>query len=255
MSERGGQIDAVQNGRMRIEKERNRLINNDGSTDVLLIGDRGDGTIVVDLAREGFDVKTADINDLVFSSRFNLYKIIHHGRITAPTPRNATVTLSGNNIAYIFNIRQRLDLGATGKRLEGDLLINVCWDRNKVPIKSAGLFYYDGTNRVEHRWSSGYSFNTDELFVRYELRLISGSLSLNPATSGRVPFTNDIYYQVANMTQANQGGMGGVGPGDGKFYYLDEIVYNPDGTVMTPLTSTTGEFMNGDWAYFPAPLR
>lgn len=255
MSERGGQIDAVQNGRFRIEKDRNRLIVNDGATDVLLVGQGADGQIAVDLANEGFDVKTADVNDLIFSSRHNLYKIIHYGRISSPTPRNATLTLSGNNIGYQFGILMGLDLsGSVAQRLVGDLLINICWDTNKVPIRGYGIFYYDGTNRVDYKWSSGYSFNTENLYVTYELRLISGSYSFNPTAVGRFPFTRDIYYQVSNMTQANQGGMGGTGPGDGKYYYRDIIAYAPDGSISTPLSSSTIEFVNGDWAYFPGAI-
>lgn len=252
MSEKGGQIDSVQNGRFRIEKDRNRLISNDGTTDVLLIGDRGDGTIVVDLAREGFDVKTAEVNDLVFSSRFNLFKIIHLGDITTPTPRNSTVTLSGSNIGYVFEILIDIFDGLNPtKRLDGDLLINICWDINKVPINGSGVFYDDGTNKVNYKWSAKYLLNTQYIKVKYELRLMAGSYSFNPSTSTRVPFKNDIYYQIANMTQDVQIGTGGVGAGDGKFYFLDKIYYLSNGTIQTSLSSTTVEFTDGNWAYFP----
>lgn len=95
MSERGGQIDAVQNGRLRIEKERNRMIVNDGSTDILLAGLRLDGLIAVEVAQEGFDVKTATDDQLVFSSRFNLFKIVDRGEIpiTMPAVANGTAEI------------------------------------------------------------------------------------------------------------------------------------------------------------------
>ncbi|WP_439946516.1 hypothetical protein [Streptomyces sp. BBFR109] len=251
----GGQkLTSTANGRLRIEEGNNRLISNDGTTDVLLIGDKGDGTITVDLALPGVDVKDADINDLVFSSRFNLYKIIHLGGVSAPTPRNATVTLSGNNIGYVFEILIDLFDNDATQKLTGDLLMNICWDRLKVPIRGSGVFYDDGTNKVNYKWSCGNKFNTQYIFVKYELRLMAGSYSFNPFTSTRVPFRNDLYYQVANMTQDLQSGGGVTGPGDGKFYFKDVIAYYPDGSVKTALASTTEEFINGDWAYFPAAV-
>jgi hypothetical protein len=250
---KGQKTTSTANGRLRIEEGNNRLISNDGNTDILLIGDRQDGQgIVVDLARPGVDVKTADIEDLVFSSRFNLYKIIHLGRITSPTPRNATVTLSGSNIGYVFEFFIDLFNNDATQQLTGDLLINLCWDRTKQPIRGSGVFYDDGTNKVNYRWSCGNSRNSPYLFVRYELRLMAGSYSFNPATSTRFPFTNDVYYQVANMTQDYVAGIGSTGAGDGKFYYLDRIYFRPDGTVKTALASSTVEFINGDWAYFPS---
>jgi hypothetical protein len=250
---KGQKAISSSNGRLRIEEGNNRLISNDGNSDILLIGDRGDGAgIVVDLARPGVDVKTATVNDLVFSSRFNLYKIIHLGRVIAPTPRNATVTLSGNNIGYVFEFFIDLFAGDTSQQLYGELLINFCWDTTKRPFSGSGVFYDDGTNKVNYQWSCGNKSNTPYLFVRYELRLMAGTFSFNPFTSTRFPFRTDVYYQVANMTQGFVFGMGGGGVGDGKFYFLDRIYYNPDGSVKTALASSTVEFVNGDWAYFPA---
>jgi hypothetical protein len=252
----GSTSTSVLNGQLRLEEGNNRLIVSDSETDILLIGQRPDGQIVVDLANVGFDVKTADINDLVFSSRFNLYKIIHYGFITSPTPRNATVTLSGNNIGYVFDVYVDVFNGTGDTQLlEGDLLMNICWDFKKTPITGSGLFYDDGTNKVQYKWSTGNVFNSPYIHVRYELRLLAGSYAFNPATSGRVPFARSFYYQVANMTNALQSGMGGTGTGDGKFYYLDQISYYPDGTVKTALASSTLEFINGNYAYFPSAIE
>lgn len=102
MSEKGGQIDAVQDGRLRTEKERNRLIVNDGTTDILLAGLRLDGTIAVELARAGIDVKVASDDELIFSSRFNLFKIIDSDTVelTLPDIANGSTQMDSVSIPH-----------------------------------------------------------------------------------------------------------------------------------------------------------
>lgn len=54
---------------------------NDTGQDILLIGEREDGSIGIDLAQPGIDVKTASDEDLIWSSKFNSFKIVASGRM------------------------------------------------------------------------------------------------------------------------------------------------------------------------------
>ena len=77
-------MSSVQNGKMRIEEGNNRLISNDGNTDILLIGQREDGSLGVDLAQEGSDVKTAPDEELIWSSKFQSFKIVKIDEMYVP---------------------------------------------------------------------------------------------------------------------------------------------------------------------------
>lgn len=82
MSEKGGQVDSVQSGRFRIEKNRNRVLVSDGSTNLLLLGERLDGTIGYDLAPVGVEVLTAPLSQLVASDRFKTFTIAESNTVT-----------------------------------------------------------------------------------------------------------------------------------------------------------------------------
>lgn len=83
ISETGKPMSSVQNGKIRTEDGNNRIISSDDSgTDILLIGQRNDGTLGVDLSQPGVDVKSAADEQLIWSSKFNTFKIVDSGEFS-----------------------------------------------------------------------------------------------------------------------------------------------------------------------------
>lgn len=100
----GGVINSVLNGRLRIEHASNRLIVQDANgVDKLLAGVDEDGQVRVKLAQNNIDVKTATANQLIFSSDFNLFKIINKVPLTISVnfPAHGGVGNSGFDSAAV----------------------------------------------------------------------------------------------------------------------------------------------------------
>jgi hypothetical protein len=76
MQEKGKNIDSVLDGKLRIEWGKNRIIFvNSNNVPRLLIGPRLDGELAAELSQEDVDVFTATDDELIWSSRFNSFKI------------------------------------------------------------------------------------------------------------------------------------------------------------------------------------
>lgn len=77
MSETGGRMDNVLNGRLRMDHANNRLlVTDENNVNKLLAGMDADGNVKIKLAQDGIDVLTAADSDLIFSSDFNSFKIV-----------------------------------------------------------------------------------------------------------------------------------------------------------------------------------
>lgn len=120
ISETGKPMSSVQNGKIRTEDGNNRIISSDDSgTDILLIGQRNDGTLGVDLSQPGVDVKSAADEQLIWSSKFNTFKIVDSGEfsinvaaINSPGGAEQGYTQISHDLGYIpaILIYQRNDI-------------------------------------------------------------------------------------------------------------------------------------------------
>lgn len=94
MSDSGGRVDSVLNGRLQIDHANNRLlVVDENNVPKLLAGVDGDGAIKVKLAQDGVDVLGATDEQLVWSSDFNSFKIVDTFTDTNPA---LTHTASGS---------------------------------------------------------------------------------------------------------------------------------------------------------------
>lgn len=107
MGDSGGNLKSVLSGRLVIDDARNRILvlDTDG-TPKLLAGVDEDGGVRVKLAQTGIDVKVATDNELIFSSDFNLFKVVQSDTdsLTIPNPlvAGSTQTLTiAHNLGYI----------------------------------------------------------------------------------------------------------------------------------------------------------
>lgn len=100
MGSTGGEINSVNSGRVRIDNDKNRLIVNNGSTDILLAGEDNSGNIVFKVAQSGYDVKTATNQQLSFSSAFNSFKIVQSG--------TTSISKSANNSGLSVTVNHNL---------------------------------------------------------------------------------------------------------------------------------------------------
>lgn len=78
------------------------LVVSDGKNDILFAGREADGSIVVKVAKTGFDAKTASGNNLIFNSGQDIFKIVQKGSttITVPTPSGVGASIIGDLIPH-----------------------------------------------------------------------------------------------------------------------------------------------------------
>lgn len=110
VTESGEKKVEAKDGTIRLDENKNRLLSHDGSTNLLFIGQRSDGSIGWDLAPPGVEVTTASPDDLTASDRFNLFKIIDSDVVTLDSPSsigtstyvNVTHTVGHNPMVWAF---------------------------------------------------------------------------------------------------------------------------------------------------------
>lgn len=74
----GQKLTKTNQGKLSIEDINGRLLVTDANNRVILLAGYDDGgSIVVKLAQNGFDARTATDDQIVFSSEFDLFKIVH----------------------------------------------------------------------------------------------------------------------------------------------------------------------------------
>lgn len=245
-------VDGISGG-LRFEQDNNRIIGRDeNNLPNLIISSVPGQSALIEVAQDGYDVTTATDDQKVMSSKFNMYKIIASGDITV-APRNANITLTTTNIGYKLSVIVK-DVVTDTNNMIGDLFIRVNGKTyfniigEQMDIKGSGSFYDDGTNKVIYSYD--YRIFHSDLIIEFRVRLLAGSLTFNPTAV----FSGDLHWEICNHTiQATTGG-GAVLPGDGKYYFSDYIVYNPDGTIKTPILSNLIEFKGGESNHFPKPM-
>lgn len=241
---RGKESVSAIGGGLSFEKDKNRIIGRDeDGVPSLVISSEPSEKSIVKVARQGANVLTAEPDDLVMSSDFNMYKIISTGSAEI-LPRDANLTLSGNNIAYMFIVLLETNI-PEAKALDGDLRIKVV-DAIFSDIQRSGVFYDDGTNKAV--FADNYQMIGDGRYVclTFAVRLIAGSVTFNPKTY----YNKQIHWDVLNHTNKDVGGFGSIGTPSGKYCYVDQRIYGTDGS-QGALVSNTQEFIDGEWQYFP----
>jgi hypothetical protein len=244
-------VDGIDGG-LRFEKDNNRIIGRDeNNIPNLIISSVPGQNALIEVAQAGYDVTTATDDQKVMSSNFNMYKIITSGDLTV-APRNANITLTTTNIGYQLSIIIK-NVVPNNDSLAGDLFIRVSGKTyfsiigEQMDIKGSGNFYDNGTNKAIYSYD--YRIFHSDLIIEFKVRLLAGSLTFNPTSV----FAGDLHWEICNHTIQSIPGGGVVLPGDGKYYFSDYIVYNPDGTIATPISSQLIEFTGGESNHFPKP--
>lgn len=238
-------------GRISLEEDNNRLIMYDeNKIPSAIFGQVLDGSTQVEVAQPGYNILTCTDDQKILSSKFNMYKVISSGTLTLE-PRDEDITLATTTIGYQYRIKIK-DVVPTGKDIIGSLLVRVLgkWESlspSQMDIKGSGNFYDNGTNKAIFDYH--YFVQDRDLYIIFNVRLTAGSLSFNPKDI----FAGTIYWEICNQTNRDAAGGGGTNVGDGKYYYLDYIIYNTDGTTNTALASSLAEFYNGESNHFPKP--
>lgn len=243
-------VDAIGGG-LRFEQDNNRIIGRaeDNKPNLIISSVPGESPLI-EVALDGYDVLSATDDQKVMSSRFNMYKIIASGDLSV-APRNANITLTGNNIGYLFhNVVENVVPAAN--HLQGNLLVSVTgmptnYIYVNMDIRGSGNFYDDGTNKAIYDYC--YRIYESDLHIEFKVRLTAGSLTFNPNNM----FNGNMHWDICNHTYNPLTGGGVVLPGDGKYYYYDYVIYNPDGTIKTALASSLQEFKGGESKHFPKP--
>ncbi len=218
-------------------QDRRKVITDEDGNDRIVLGKQEDGTYAIRVAGTGKDVDTASQSDLVMSSDWKMWKIIHSGNAYMnPTSirRSGTVSLTSTNIGYTSDIFIYIEglaelLGYT-QGFTGQLQLFVRENSNKKDISDAGLFYFDGTNWAIYNHS--YFVNSQGyLVIRTDIRWMAGTVTFTPRSNG-LPVTT-AYWEIANPTRAVPGGQGGGGSPSGKFVYYDSVILNGSSASIT----------------------
>jgi len=243
-------VDSLANG-LRFEQDNNRIIGraNDNKPNLIISSVPGESPLI-EVAQDGYDVLSATDDQKVMSSRFNMWKIIANGHTGYNyTPgvysRSGTLALNSTYLGYENSVF--IDTGIdTGKVLDAqsDVLMNIT-NLRADPFNNTCFIYHDGTNIV---WNHNFFYfnpfnNGGQLVLVQRFRMLGGSYTITPNASVK----QDMKWSICNQTLSTTAGGGAVGPLSGKYYYKDVIYVDKDGTITTPLASTTVEFIVGAW--------
>lgn len=158
MSDSGGVIQGVNSGRFRVEYEKNRMITSDSLADVLLAGQREDGTIGVDMAQAGVDVKTASDDELIFSSKFNMFKIALTDTVTF-----VSGDFGASGSAYLdFYAAKIIDHGLSKPPVVFAFIETATGQRNQIPY-----YQFDyGTGALSYQVTASVSNTSLSIEIR-----------------------------------------------------------------------------------------
>lgn len=225
-------IDAINQNFRQIEGEsRRKVVTDEDGKDRIIIGKKEDGGYAIKVSDGGYDVNTATDDQLVMSSDWNMWKIVHSGSTQniaySATKRSSGITLNSSNIGYVSDvcipIRNATVPVATIFSFSAKPQLFVRGLSTKRMLSFSNVFFNDGTNRVDIYYS--FFFNDKYLVVRAILRWISGSVTITPSNEN---FENtSFYWEVANPTRSVPGGMGGGGTPAGQYVYYDSVTMNP----------------------------
>jgi len=211
-------------------QDRRKVITDEDGKDRIVLGKQEDGTYAIRVSGSGTDVDTASQDELVMSSDWKMWKIIHSGdAYMNPTSirRSGTLALTSTYIGYTADIFIYIDklreLLANTQYFTGKVQLFVRENGDKRDIHDSGILYHDGTNRADYNHS--YFLHRDGyLVIRTDVRWISGTVTITPRSWG-LPVST-AYWEIANPTRAVPGGMGGGGSPAGKYVYYDSVIYN-----------------------------
>jgi hypothetical protein len=225
-------IDAINQNFRQIEGEsRRKVVTDEDGKDRIIIGRKEDGGYSIKVSDAGYDVNTATDDQLVMNSDWNMWKIVASGSTLgiayAATKRNSSLVLNTTNIGYISDIcipiRNSTVPAATIFDANAKPQIFVRDTAYKKLMNYTNVFYTDGTNQVDVIYS--FFLWGKYLVVRTTLRLVRGSVTLNPGTE---QFEGqNFYWEIANATRLIPGGMGGGGSLTGQYVYYDSVTANP----------------------------
>lgn len=240
-------------GRLTFEQSRNRIMGYDDNNNprMQLLGDGTNFSFKI--ARDNKNVLTASPDELIMSSEFNLYKIIAFGELDI-IPRDASITLDSNNVAYYCNAIIDLTQIFDDYALDDNVLVNVTVGEvdggndlahnERKPFKSSGLYFDDQTNVVHHNFD--WFVLDGRLVLSLRLRRTAGSFTFNPLSE----LLRHVWWEVCNPTQGNEpAGTGGY-PGTGKNVYIDRIFYDASGAQTSAMDSFTFDSAHF-WKYTP----
>lgn len=244
-------VDGISGG-LRFEQDNNRIIGRaDDKKPNLIISSIPGESPLIEVARDGYDVTVATDDQLVMSSRFNLWKIIANGNtgygIAGVYSRTGTLSLDKTTYLgyeHVTAIDTGIDIS---KALSGsaDVLVNIVSFYGSQ-FANRGYVYHDGTNILwnhNYYYFSPYTSEGKYMFLIQRWRVLNGSYTFTPY--GNVK--QNINWSICNQTLQDASGGGVVGPLSGKYYYKDIIKVDKDGNIITPLASSTVEFLQGEW--------
>ena len=217
-------------------QDRRKVITDEDGNDRIVLGKQEDGTYAIRVSGVGDDVDTASQDELVMSSDWKMWKIINSGSATfnyTNIRRSGTLALNSTYIGYTSDIFIYIpkirDLLEGRQSFTGKVQVFVRDDDNKEDIRDSGILYHDGTNWATYHHT--YYFNMDGyLQIRTDVRWMGGTVTIEPRTWA-IP-VNYPYWEIANPTRAEAGGIGGGGSRTGKYVYYDSVVYNGDTAVL-----------------------
>lgn len=239
-------VDAINQNFRQIEAEsRRKVVTDEDGVDRILIGKKEDGKYAIKVSSVGYDVDTATDDQLVMNSDWNMWKIITHGNTGFGDVARAG-TLALDNTTYIgYEHRTIINIGLPSGVVipaSSDVLINITTSYG-VPFKDTGFFFHDGTNIVWRRCYYYLNPQNGTLTLVQRFRMLGGSYTVNPSTMVQ----RGIKWSICNQTQAVPGGGGGVGNYTNKYYYLDTIILDKNGNILTALESSTVQFLVDEW--------
>lgn len=260
ISSRGKKSTDAISGGLSFEQDKNRIIGRDENKNPSLILSSEPGEqALFEIARQGYDVFTATDDQKVMSSKFNMWKIIANGKVPyysgSTFVRSGTVSLDATT--YIgYQHETWIETGIDFDKVlntNADVLINIITGKAH-PFLFDGFAYHNGTNIV---WRHCYFYfnplnstlgsnDGGNLVLVQRFRVLGGSYTLTPLSS----VSQNIKWSICNQTLADTSGGGVIGPGSGKYYYLDKIHVDKDGDITTSLASSTVELVVGEWELF-----
>lgn len=227
-------VDAINQNFRQIEDEsRRKVFTDEDGNDTIIIGREEDGNYNIKVAAKGYNANTASDDQLVMSSKWNMWKIIASGvkyMNPATTRRSGNLSLTSTYIGYVGDIFipiKNIPTPASSSLTQRIQVFVRDWS-TKADLNKSGTLYNDGTNRAEVVYS--YFILYQYLVIRTTVVWVAGTVTFTPQSHA---LTNVYpYWEIANPTRAVPPGMGGAGAATGKYCYYDSIVYNPNTTAI-----------------------
>lgn len=109
----------------RLDDENITKIIKNGNTERIIFGQRADGTYGLDISKEGKGVTTASDDELIMSSRFNMFKIVESDTFTIPSfdvasgAKESSTKIITHNLGFKPTVFAYASNGGGGRTLWG----------------------------------------------------------------------------------------------------------------------------------------